>query len=164
MRAGSLFLFGVFPMSLILLIGCGDGGDSDIPDTGCMIGFAIDKPSYEDIWDTQTSSVDLGGPVETPGGIFFSSDCAIGDPGYDITWYNARNGASGSGGAWTGQRNGFFGPFCDTEWVAYNIPLDVGDNHITLTVRNAQGCTGQDSILIRRSPEESVEKKLPDNF
>jgi hypothetical protein len=132
------------------LSGCGgDSGDTVANNGNCFINSGIDMPTTDYTWDTQDHNISLGGLAPTPGGIY-SSNCP-GDPGYTITWNNTGTGESGNGGAWTSKRFGLFGSYCHTEWRADYIPIALGDNSITVTISDDNGCTGNDSILIRRS-------------
>jgi hypothetical protein len=137
-------------LGLVSIPGCGGGGgEGGGGVASCQWGdIAIDTPTYAGTWDTDASSIDLGGSAPTPGGPY-SSHCS-GDPGYTITWRNDANGATGTGGAssslhWTY----IFGWVCTADWSAHGIPLVMGDNPITVTLAGA----GQDCIVVSRHPD-----------
>jgi len=161
-KLGNVFISFILIIFLVLFFGCGgDEDDWENTDSGCWVNMGIDTPTYEGTWETDKSSIDLGGPLPTPDDQFYTeeTDCRE-DPGYDVTWYNVDTGTSGTGWAVNGRGfSFFFGYFCYTVWGAYSVPLGSGDNHIAIYVMDEAGCRGEDAILIRRLPPPA---DLPD--
>jgi hypothetical protein len=135
MKKGLCILLVLGMLAMILLLGCGRGGNngnsngstnSDIP---CGVGVIITTPSYEDAFTTTSTPVILGGIVE---------------PDFqDVTWRNSGTGGSGKATLYD-YTCGFFG--CSYDWVAY-IPLASGSNQIEVEAFDTAGkLRGRDCV------------------
>jgi len=156
---GTYFLrFLVFwgAMSLTLSLGScsGGGGEEGRPSTeGPNVGsgwIGITNPSPYGVFDTELHSVDLNGTsFVSPGA---TCPAGIGDlgSGYQVTWYNAANSTSGEARAGL---NCLVIVFAWWEVDFGVIPLEIGQNRITVTATDSAGNVGRDSITITRHPD-----------
>lgn len=140
-------------LGIATMLGCGGGGGGGTapPPAECQGSFGIDTPTYAGTWETDRTSIELGGWAPTPGGPF-SGNCP-GDPGYTMTWRNDANGASGVAWAWTSRYFGILGPYCSTRWTTSEIPLNAGDNRIRVSGGSA---LGEACILVKRMPDTTA--------
>ena len=126
---------------LAVVAACGGGDDG-----GCHIQLGISNPAVVTTADafvlSGTASLPAGS--ERAGGTVFMPivTCHLGS--YDLTWSNAANGTSGRGIlVWN----------CDQSfayWTGFRIPLAMGVNHVTVTMRDSL-CEGQVTATITRN-------------
>ncbi len=83
----------------------------------------ITSPSSADTYSTDTSNINVGGTSSDDFGVTA------------VYWSNSEAGGSGT---------------CSgtTSWGVSNIPLVLGDNHITIAAQDAAGNTGSDVIIV----------------
>jgi len=138
---------------LLFLSSCGGGGGGGegSKDIGCFINTGIDEPTYQGTWKTNDSTIDLSGLLPIPGGNIYVSPCPDVSGTFEITWRNSSTSENGIGGAWSSQKYGILGPYCDTRWSIIGIPLQVGKNLISVSIKDTNGCTASDSITVTRT-------------
>jgi hypothetical protein len=106
------------------LQGCGGGsGDTITPDLPAST--LIEEPTAEETYSTVCNSVTLGGSPDYPGSQWV---------GVVVTWTNHATG--GTGIAMSGVQqcwNLIFGPYPCKPWWWASVPLQLGENRITVT-------------------------------
>ena len=112
----------------IALAGCGSGSgsgsDPRAANLGNGVSIAITSPTTASYIETPDSAVILAGT-------------AVGDPNIvSVSWTNDRGGQ----GTASGTEN----------WSTGGIPLELGENVITLTAQGSSGATARTTIVINR--------------
>jgi len=95
-----------------------------VPDTTAPTG-TITTPTSNPTWTTTGSSLTLGGTAADNIGVT------------QVTWANNRGGSGTATGT--------------TSWTASGVGLQVGSNVLTVTVRDAAGNTGTDTLTVTRN-------------
>jgi hypothetical protein len=162
LRHATRFGIGLTVFIAFLLSGCGGGGgDSGGGGTNNPLSVYIDATTPT----VQTGSVDLRG-------VAYCDNCpptvlgcsAIQGPlssAIDITWKNRTTGATGS------TLHGIFGSCSCTlifpcftsyshQWMAYGIPLDIGEDVIEVKASDMSGASAIDTVTLTRIPASPV--------
>ncbi|HTN93594.1 MAG TPA: hypothetical protein VMJ33_03355 [Gallionella sp.] len=155
---------GLFILLAQLLGGC-TGGDSETTGgTANPLWVTIETTSPS----VQTSTIDLRGKAycdNCPASeVAFGYCPAIQGPlssSVDITWKNRTTGATGDA------IHGIYGScsclfsYCFTsyshQWMAYGVPLDIGENELEATASDISGATATDTVTLTRIPASPVE-------
>jgi len=132
----------------IFLVSCGDGGGEGDSGSAMQYAIEIDTPASEATFSTNCNEMWIGGKTNYPA----SQLDSVG-----ISWQNqtAAGLTQGTGQTGVNQCLGWFLGFtwyydCNGGWWA-NVPLEVGDNKITITaVDSNQTVLGQDTITITK--------------
>ena len=154
------------PLLTFILSGCGGGsgggGESaNTPDTFPDV-LVFERQAYE----TSADSGRLVGKLRP--GPDRQLDCDNGANSTrastvaTLTWVNEANGRSGRTEIFAVCRVGLelFGPVTMTFWVIESIPLELGDNAITLNTFVAGGQIGRDTITIVRNGPATVSDQV----
>ena len=145
--------------SLLVLSGCGGSGGSGGDDNSGNYDpeyIWVNSPTpYDSTYNTDRPSIDMSG------GSYISSSTRCPSllggtisPDYSVTWSNSANNASGSAHVGVGC---FL--FVVVYWEIYNIPLELGENIITLSVVDpVDGISGAGIFTVYRLPDTTAPK------
>lgn len=145
-RAMVIFVVGVLGLALASC-GGGGGGGGDEPEPSSHPVWIV-SPTSASAYQTENASVSLSGGAFVPAGASCTSLVGTMPAGYQVSTYNAANGAS----AYT---SFYLGCLLQVNvvWHTAPIPLAMGANTITVTATDAAGNTGQDTIVVTRVAE-----------
>lgn len=132
-----------------LAAGCGGGGDEEPAPPEPWSGVTITDPTEASAYSTDARYLSLGGFSFVPGTYTCTLIGGALPAGYSLSWRNEANGETGGGVTKI---------TClllvSVLWTTYWIPLEPGDNRITVTVSSAvDNRTGSDTITVTRVPD-----------